>query len=152
MRRFLLASHGTPGAIVAEEAVLTACNPQDEIHHLYVIPSWWTEMTGDDWLNNGVSRNRFRNHLESELREESNETIYRVQQKCKMKRISYKLHLIVGNSEISLREMVSKGLYEKVFLGESRPKHVEGLNDRMLTRKNRSLLEKALTVIPHPNG
>ena len=152
MQTFLLASHGSRGAMAAEEAVMSACVSDDEIHHLYVIPSWWADMTGDDWLNNGVSRNRFRSHLENELLKESNETINRIKEKCRQKKIYYKLHLHVGSSELTLRNIASKNQYEKIFLGERRPKHVDGVNDKMLTRKNINLLKNNLTIVPHPDG
>ena len=66
----LLASHGTKGAIAAERAALDMCKKGDRLHHLLVVPTLWEGMTGDDWLNNGSTRNRFRRYLESELEKE----------------------------------------------------------------------------------
>ena len=152
MQRFLLASHGSLGALAAENVALAACKPKDEVHHLYVIPSWWADMTGDDWLNNGISRDRFKKHLEGELRKESDETIARIKHECEKSNVKYQLHFVVGDSEESLREFVNKGNYQNVFLGERRPRNVSGPNDRMLTRQNRSLLAKKITIIPHPHG
>ncbi|MEM8844719.1 MAG: hypothetical protein AAGB35_06705, partial [Pseudomonadota bacterium] len=112
MHRYLLASHGSQGALAAEKAALAACKSEDEIHHLYVVPSWWMDMTGDDWLNNGVSRDRFKQHLENELRKESEATIKRIKQKCENNDVKYHLHFIVGDSEKSLREVINSAEYE----------------------------------------
>ena len=93
IRRFLLASHGSVGAIAAEQAAIAACIAGDELDHLYVIPSWWSGMTGDDWLNNGITRNRFRDYVEQQLWEESQQVSVRVQQQCVQAGIKYKLFL-----------------------------------------------------------
>ena len=150
--RILLASHGSRGAIAAEQAAIYACKHQDQIHHLYVVPSWWADMTGDDWLNNGVSRNRFRHYLENELSNDSQETISRIKRACANKHIEYSLSMIVGNSEKTLHQIASDCVYNHIFIGEMRPRHTSGLNDRMLTRKNRQTFQHVLNIIPHPDG
>lgn len=109
-------------------------------------------MTGDDWLNNGVSRNRFRHYLETELNAESQATISRIKQECEDKKISYTLSLLVGDSEKSLHTLASRKEYHKIFIGELRPRNVCGLNDRMLSRRNRWQFKDVLNVIPHPDG
>lgn len=150
--RILLASHGSRGAIAAEQAAIRSCKQEDQLHHLYVVPSWWADMTGDDWLNNGVSRNRFRNYLENELSRDSNETICRIKTECDVKQISYKLSLVVGDSEKTLHEMAANHDYQSIFIGEIRPGYLAGLNDRMLSRRNRRRFQHVLNIIPHPDG
>jgi hypothetical protein len=152
MDRILLASHGSRGAIAAEQTAIQSCQPADQIHHLYVIPSWWADMTGDDWLNNGISRNRFRNYLENELSKESDETICRIRRACEEKQLEYTLSIVVGSSEKTLHELASNSEYQRIFLGEIRPKNISGLNDKMLSRRNRVTFKNELTIIPYPDG
>ena len=59
----LLASHGTDGAKAAEKMALQVCEKGARLHHLLVVPSFWKGMTGDDWLNNGSTRDNFRRYL-----------------------------------------------------------------------------------------
>ena len=150
--KILLASHGSRGAIAAEQAAIRSCKHKDNIHHLYVIPSWWADMTGDDWLNNGVSRNRFRYYLANELNKESEETISRIKQACEKKQIMYSLCMVAGNSDKTLHDIASDCEYDRIFIGEKRPRHLSGLNDRMLTHKNRQTFQHVLKIIPYPDG
>ena len=69
----LLVSHGTDGAIAAEQVVLEKCDKGTRVHHLIVVPTFWEGTTGDDWLQNGAVRNDFRRYLEGELGREVDE-------------------------------------------------------------------------------
>ena len=66
-KHILLASHGTAGALVAECKAMSMCARGSKIHHLIVVPSFWKGMTGDDWLNNGSTRDQFCRYLENTL-------------------------------------------------------------------------------------
>ncbi len=152
LQRILLASHGSVGGIAAEQEAINACNEGDELDHLYVIPSWWASMTGDDWLNNGVTRNRFRNYLTEELGRESQLVIKRIHQLCMQHKIKYKSLLQVGCSDVGLKEAADKKEYQKIIIGNRRPKHVEGIHDHMLTPRIRKQLGKRLHIVSHPHG
>ena len=67
LNNILLASHGTEGAMAAEKMALILCNKGAKLHHLIVVPTLWEGITGDDWLNNGSTRDTFRRYLETEL-------------------------------------------------------------------------------------
>ena len=146
----LLASHGSLGAKAAEKVAIASCKSGDQLDHLYVIPSWWADMTGDDWLNNGASRNSYRHYLERELEKESLSVINRIRDKCEKKKISYKSILLVGNCEQLLQKYADN--YSKVFVGSCRPKTIEGLNDKMLTNKVLNKLKDQLEIIQFPHG
>ena len=148
--KHLLASHGSVGSIAAENVAIASCNAGDTLDHLYVIPSWWADMTGDDWLNNGASRNTYRHYLEDELHTESKQVSKRIKAKCQQKNISYQLMLIVGDSSTTLTTLGQR--YEKIYLGSKRPKSVEGLKDCMLTKRVKHKLQGRLEIIPYPNG
>ena len=148
----LLASHGSVGGVAAENAAIAYCAQGDELDHLYVIPSWWAHMTGDDWLNNGVSRNRYREYLESELMKESQVTIMRVSEKCQQKNIRYHSIVVVGETNHALYQHAQIKDYATVFIGSHRPKGMAGIRDRMLTKNILTSLDNKLAVIDYPHG
>ena len=150
-RRVLLASHGSVGGIAAEQAAIEDCKCGDELDHLYVVPSWWRDMTGDDWLNNGVSRNRFRDYLQQQLWQESCENCWRIERQCVQIGIIYKSLLCVGESEKMLQQTIEQSHYNKIYVGDRRPKGSAGLRDRMLTNQFRSDTQINLHIIPHPD-
>ncbi len=146
----LLASHGSCGGVAAENVAIESCRAGDQLDHLYVIPGWWADMTGDDWLNNGSTRNAYRNYLESELYHESERVIERIKNKCKQKNICYRLKLVVGDSAKTLMSLGRE--YEKVYIGSRRPNGSKGINDRMLTKYALKKLQDQLEIIDYPNG
>lgn len=150
MTKILLASHGSEGGVAAEDAAIAACHVGDTLDHLYVIPSWWADMTGDDWLNNGVSRNEYRGYIETELHSESKQVSNRIKAQCQLKKVNYRLKLIVGDGEQLLTSMGQN--YEKIFIGSRRPKGFPGINDCMLTKQAHKILQNRLEIIAYPNG
>ena len=149
--RFLLASHGSVGGAAAEQAAIAACVPGDELDHLYVVPSWWSGMTGDDWLNNGISRNRFRDYIEQQLWEESQQVCARIKHQCMGNKIKYNFLLRVGCSDEVLNEVAKQHQYQTIFIGERRPKHCAGLRDTMLTPRLKKHLNSNLRIVSHPD-
>ena len=149
--KYLLASHGSTGGIAAEQAAIHICQLGDEIDHLYVIPDWWKGMTGDDWLNNGVSRNRFRNYLSEQLWQESQRVIKRIQEQCKRNSVRYNSLIQIGRSDQIFQQAAESKDYTKLIIGEHRPKYSDGLYDRMLTSAIRKQFATRLEVIPHPH-
>ena len=77
-QNILLASHGTIGAQAAEQKVFEMCASNAHITHLLVVPEFWKDMLGDDWLNNSVTRIQFEDYLETELGQEVDQHIDRV--------------------------------------------------------------------------
>ena len=149
-QRILLASHGSSGGIAAERAALRAGEPGDELSHLYVIPSWWADMTGDDWLNNGVSRNQFRNYLTEQLWQESQDVMQRVKKLCMQSKIIYRSLLQVGQSDKSLEEAITQSDYDQIVVGSRRPKRVRGIKDIMLTPRIEKQYAKQLHIVSYP--
>ena len=150
-QHFLLASHGSQGGVAAEQAALQVCRAGDRLDHLYVIPSWWKDMTGDDWLNNGVSRNRFRDYLSEQLWQESQQVIRRVQLLCEQSDIVYRSLLQIGQSDKSLEHAVKKSDYTQIFMGSRRPKNKQGLCDTMLTARIEKQFARLLHIVSYPD-
>lgn len=148
----LLASHGSIGSIAAEQTAMHLCKPGDKLDHLYVIPSWWGDMTGDDWLNNGVSRNRFRNYLCEQLWRESQEVVQRVRGLCERSKVAYHSLLQIGRSDKNLEETIKLSNYHQIILGSRRPKHSQGLRDTMLTSRIDKLFADRLHIVSYPDG
>lgn len=128
----LLASHGTAGAIAAEHAAIQACKKGGHIHHLIVVPEFWEGMTGDDWLQNGSTRNTFRRYLEDELSREVDEHIERVSKLASEHELNYTSQVIVGEPTKSLLTTVDETQFDLLVMGSRRPKRVAGLRSRML--------------------
>jgi len=150
INNLLLASHGTPGAMAAEQMAIKVCNQGSHLYHLIVVPTLWKGMTGDDWLNNGSTRNRFRRYLEDEIGREVDEHVARVKQQAEAAGIHYSNEIVVGEPDKCLLETAGKQDFDLVVMGSPRPKGVKGLRSRMLTDKTRGLPVPVL-IVPYPH-
>jgi nucleotide-binding universal stress UspA family protein len=148
--QILLASHGTEGAMAAEEMAIKVCHKGARIHHLIVVPSLWEGMTGDDWLNNGSTRNTFRRYLESELGREVDEHIQRVRGLAEEHELEYTNEMVVGEPDDCLLKAAQKEPFDLVIMGSPRPKGKTGLRSRMATNVTRGLPIPVL-MVPYPN-
>lgn len=150
VNKILLASHGTDGAMVAEQMALSLCKEGTTLYHLLVVPTLWEGMTGDDWLNNGSTRDRFRRYLESELGKEVDEHCERISSQARAMSINYTNELIVGEPEECILNTCKNQDFELVVTGSPRPKGVKGLRSRMLTESLTKLLPVPLLIVPYP--
>ncbi|KPK11196.1 MAG: hypothetical protein AMJ68_06795 [Acidithiobacillales bacterium SG8_45] len=147
----LLASHGTEGAQAAEQMAIELCNTGGHVHHLIVVPKrLWEGMTGDDWLNNGSTRDTFRRYLEDQLSQEVQEHQARVSEAAKAKNLNYTTEVIVGEPEECLIDTSKKEAFDLLVMGSPRPKGVAGLKSRMLTDSTRSLGVPTV-IVPYPD-
>ena len=135
----LLASHGTEGAQAAEQIAIQMCNEGGHVHHLIVVPSFWQGMTGDDWLNNGSTRDRFRRYLEDQLAQEVQEHQARVSEAAEAKQVTYTTEVVLGEPDEVLVSTSQKEDFDLVVLGSPRPKGKSGLSSRMVTEATREL-------------
>lgn len=148
----LLASHGTEGAMAAEQMVFNLCQKGAKVHHLLVVPaSLWQGMTGDDWLNNGSTRDTFRRYLETELQKEVDEHLERVSSQAKQMEIDYSSEVVVGEPEECLLEAAKKDQFDLVVMGSPRPKGKSGLRSRMSTEPLTRGLSTPLLIVPYPH-
>ena len=146
----LLASHGSEGAQAAELMALSLCNEGGHLHHLVVVPSFWQGMTGDDWLNNGITRDRFRRYLEDQLSQEVNEHQTRVSEAAAERKLSYSSEVIIGEPDECLINASQKEPYDLVVMGSPRPKGKTGLRSRMVTKSTRNLPVPVM-IVPYPD-
>ena len=149
--RVLLASHGTEGARAAERMALQLCGMGSQIHHLLVVPDLWKGMTGDDWLNNGSTRDRFRNYLEAELEAEVRGHIDRLKDEAACHKVGYSAEVRVGKPETCLIEASRQADYDLVVMGSPRPKGQKGLRSRMKTEPLTKALTIPLLIAPYPH-
>lgn len=150
--RVLLASHGTEGAQAAERMALQLCGKGSHIHQLVVVPELWKGMTGDDWLNNGSTRDKFRRYLESQLESEIREHVERVRENAEAVEIGYSAEVMVGNPEQCLIEASERSDYDIVVMGSPRPKERSGLRSRMTTEPLVKKLSRPLLIVPFPDA
>jgi nucleotide-binding universal stress UspA family protein len=152
-KKILLASHGTVGGKAAEQqaASLASGHEGASVHQLVVVPDLWQGMTGDDWLNNGLTRDRFTNYLEDTLEQEVREHVEVTQSLMQEQGIPYSVEVEVGKPEEVLIAVAEKGNYDAVVMGSPRPKGVKGLRSRMKLDKLVGSLKQALIIVPYPN-
>lgn len=151
LNNVLLASHGTDGAMAAEQMALSLCNKGAKIHHLIVVPTLWEGMTGDDWLNNGSTRDTFRRYLETELGREVDEHCERVSSAAEENGLEYSKSIEVGEPEECLLNASNIGSYDMVIMGSSRPKGIKGIRSRMSLEPLARSLPIPLLIVPYPN-
>ena len=153
MKKFkyvLLASHGSEGALAAESAALAICDNQATIKHLIVVPELWKGMMGDDWLNNGESRDRFGRYLESELGREVDEHCDRIRQQVEAHHFLYSSEIVVGDPEKCLVSACNAANYDVVVTGSPRPKGKPGLRSRMVTDNVIKDVKTGIFIAPYP--
>ncbi len=152
LKNILLSSHGTEGAQAAERMAIELSSQQTTLHHLIVVPDLWKGMMGDDWLNNGVSRDRYARYLESELGREVEEHCERVQSRAEEKGIGYRKSVLLGKPNDCLLNSCRESDYDLVVMGSPRPKGKSGIRSRMLLEPLVRALPVPLLIVPYPNG
>ncbi|MDX2419387.1 MAG: universal stress protein [Xanthomonadales bacterium] len=148
--KILLASHGTPGSNAAVQAALALGKKGTVIHHLTVVPTLWQGMTGDDWLNNGSTRDTYRRYLESELGREVDEHCDEVQQQAEASGFTYQKEIVLGEPEQCLIDCSNEQACDLIVIGSPRPKGMSGIRSRMHTEPLVKSLTIPLLVIPYP--
>jgi len=151
-QNILLASHGTPGARAAEELALSLCASPGGIHHLLVVPDFWTGMMGDDWLNNVRTRITYGKYVENTLERELQEHVERVSAEAEGAGARYSYELKVGQPAKCLAEAAGAAGYDLVVIGSPRPKGTAGLRSRMSLDPVVRALNIPLLVAPHPDA
>lgn len=152
VHNILLASHGTDGAKAAEKMAFEMCDKGARVHHLVVVPNLWKGMTGDDWLNNGSTRDTFCRYLEDQLSQEVDENCQRVSEQAKQYGVDYSKEVVVGEPEVCLLEACKKDNFDMVIMGSPRPKGKEGLRSRMSPEPlTRAELAAKLLIVPYPH-
>ncbi|MDH5391754.1 MAG: universal stress protein [Gammaproteobacteria bacterium] len=150
-KNVLLSSHGTDGAQAAERAAIAMCETEATIKHLLVVPDLWKDMMGDDWLNNGSTRDRYGRYIESELGKEIDTHISRVRQQAEEKGIHYHCEVILGKPDKCLANACKEAHYDMVIMGSPRPKGVAGLRSRMTTGPLAETISSPLLIVPYPD-
>ena len=150
-QRVLLASHGTPGARAAETLALAYCAPGATLHHLYVVPTLWRDMMGDDWLNNVRTRIRFGNYLEGELGREADACLDRIADACATAGLVHQLLLRQGEPAECLLEAVAETACDLVVVGMPRPRGESGLRSRLAIEPLLRGLRVPLMITPRPD-
>lgn len=148
--KILLASHGTVGSNAAVNYALSLGQPGALLHHLIVVPEFWKGMMGDDWLNNGISRDRFARYLESELGRETDEHIQSVQQRAESASFEYHHDIQMGEPHDCLIALSAQQAFDIAVIGSRRPKGTPGLNSKMVLDKLSGHVNTSLLIIPYP--
>jgi len=147
-QRILLASHGSPGARVAEKLAFRQARRGDRLYHLIVVPDFWKGMMGDDWLNNIMTREIFKDYMESTLENEVRSEIRRLMRESKKRGIRYEFLMAFGKPEEAMLSQLKRGSFDFVIMGSLRPKGKTGYRSRMLTDKVLRALTCTLLIAP----
>ena len=149
--QILLASHNTDGAKAAESlAIQLAELTKASIKHLIIVPEFWQSMMGDDWLNNAHTQKEYGNYVENELESEIIEHIERLKPIMLEKNINYSYQLAKGAPDKILLTQVEKENYDLAVIGSPRPKGVDGLNSKLLSKSLPSQINIPLLIAPYP--
>ncbi|MDH5179346.1 MAG: universal stress protein [Gammaproteobacteria bacterium] len=151
MKTVLLASHGTEGARAAELMAFKICEKGTRLHHLTIVPTLWQGMTGDDWLQNGSTRDTYRRYLESELGKEIDAHCDKLSVEANAHELTYTREIRVGEPEECLLEASREDRFDLVIMGSPRPKGVPGLRCRMNTKPLTKSLNIPLLIVPFPH-
>ncbi len=147
----LLASHGTTGACAAEQVALNLQRDRPlKLHHLIVVPDFWKDMLGDDWLNNAITQIRFGHYVESQLEREIQQTIQRVNTAAESRQIPYSFDVMLGKPTQCLLQLAHAGRFDLVVIGSPRPKTYPGLNSHLEVETLQRALPVPLLIIPFP--
>lgn len=149
-KRILLASHGTPGARAAERLALSYCQRGTRLHHLIVVPEFWKGMMGDDWLNNIMTRETFKDYMESTLQQEVQREVRRLHRDARKRGIRYDFEMAFGKPADCLLARLKHGGVDLVVLGSLRPRGRSGYRSRMLTDDVLRAIKTPLVIAPHP--
>ena len=151
LKNVLLASHGTEGARAAELMAFEVCEKGAQLHHLVVVPTLWQGMTGDDWLQNGSTRDTYRRYLENELGQEIDAHCDKLSVEANAHELNYSKEIRVGEPDECLLVASRESNYDLVIMGSTRPKGKPGLRSRMNTKPLVKSLSVPLLIVPFPN-
>lgn len=149
-KKILLASHGTKGAMAAENQAISLCGNGGGIDHLEVVPDFWKGMMGDDWLNNASTQQAFGQYVENQLQQEIQQRMDILRQKMEAVDISYTPFVKLGKPADCLIEQDATNNYELIVIGSPRPKGEEGYRSRMQIEPLIKSLTTPLLIIPFP--
>lgn len=136
--------------MAAEQAAMELCAPGGCIYHLLVVPDLWRGMTGDDWLNNGVTRDVFRRYLEGELGREVEVHCNRINQAADSRGLMCQSEIRLGEPMRCLIDFSKEKSCNLVIMGSPRPAGMPGLSSRIRSDKLIPKLGVPLLVVPHP--
>jgi len=149
--KILLASHGTVGSAAAVDYAVSHSGTGASLHHLVVVPAFWKGMMGDDWLNNGISRDRYARYLESELGRETDQHIQQVRERAEAAGIRYQHDIHLGEPNDCLLATCEREAFDIVIIGSRRPKGAEGVNSKLALDKLSGKLNTPLLIVPYPH-
>jgi nucleotide-binding universal stress UspA family protein len=149
-KKILLASHGTKGAMAAENQAISLCSKGGGIDHLEVVPDFWKGMMGDDWLNNASTQQAFGQYVENQLQQEIQQRMDILKQKMEAVGISYTPFVKLGKPADCLVEQDAAGNYDLIIIGSPRPKGEEGYRSRMQLERLIKALNTPLLIVPFP--
>lgn len=151
-QKILCASHDTLGARAAETAALEMCGSTgSSFHHLVIVPDFWKNMMGDDWLNNAVTQARFGNYVENQLKQEITEHMTRLSGEARKRGIAHSTHVVQGKpTESLLMEVGCRGRFNLAVIGSPRPSGSPGYRCSMALKRLVRNLDIPLLIIPYP--
>ncbi len=128
------------------------CRGDVSLHHLIVVPDFWKGMMGDDWLNNGVTRERFASYLEGQLDSEVAEVVERLGSATLDTGAEFSYESRFGRPTESLLEASRGKDFDLIVIGSPRPRGMQGYRSRMEIVTLLRGLAVPLLIVPHPGS
>jgi len=107
-------------------------------------------MMGDDWLNNIMTREIFKDYMESTLQDEVRREIRRLSREARKRGIRYDFEMAFGKPAECLLARLKRGGFDLAVLGSLRPKGRSGYRSRMLTDDVLRAIKIPLLIAPYP--
>jgi len=100
IRKILVATHGSAGAVEAEQYALDLARTLDaELHALYVIHKGWGSLVGIEWLHSSETRMTFFRYAETELYRMANTALAEFAQRAEAAGLTITTSVRVGDLE-----------------------------------------------------
>lgn len=120
IRKILVATHGTEGAILAELYALQLAKALDTgLHGLYVINKDWGSLVGIEWLHSSEKRMEFYHYAESELYRMANTALDSFKQRALANELGVMTSVRVGDPAEAIAEEARTQGADLIIIGSA---------------------------------
>lgn len=136
IRKILVATHGTEGAVPAELYALHLAKAlQAELHGLYVINKDWGSLVGIEWLHSSEKRMDFYHYAESELYRMANTALESFKQRALANEVSVMTSVRVGDPAEAIAEEARAQGADLILIGSASKERSEEYKAKVSLKK-----------------
>ncbi len=147
IKKILVATHGTEGAVRAELYAMQLAQALDaDIHGLYVINKDWGSLVGIEWLHSSEKRMDFYRYAESELYRMAETALENFRQRAAKTALSMTTSVRVGDLAEAIAEEARERGADLIIIGSSGRERSEEYRAKVSLKK---LLKSAPCSVLH---